>query len=34
MLEVAIANDEEMINAFKVNKFGAFCLQASDLERA
>lgn len=23
-----------MIEAFKVNKFGAFCLQASDLERA
>lgn len=34
MLEEAIAKEEEIINAFKANKFGAFCLQAGDLERA
>ncbi len=34
MLEEAIQNEEETVNAFKMNKFGAFCLQAGDLERA
>ena len=29
-----IQNEEEVISAFKAHKFGAFCLQASDLERA
>ena len=29
-----IQEDEEAINAFKAHKFGAFCLQASDLERS
>lgn len=31
MLEEAIAKEEEIINAFKAAKFGAFCLQAGDL---
>ena len=34
LLEEIIAKEEETINAFKACKFGAFCLQASDLERA
>ena len=34
MLEDAIVNEQQLINGFKVHKFGAFCLQASDLERA
>ena len=29
-----IQDDEEVISAFKAHKFGAFCLQASDIERA
>ena len=34
MLENAIGNDEEMLDGFRHNKFGAFCLQANDLEKA
>ena len=34
LLEEAIAEEEEVVNSFKASKFGAFCLQANDLERA
>lgn len=33
-LEEALAKDEELLNGFRHNKFGAFCLQAGDLKRA
>jgi len=34
LLEDIISKDENLLNGFRHNKFGAFCLQAGDLTRA